>query len=98
VNIVPIEGIGGIDIDRSLSFYPNPSEGVFNMSMKLPSAVQSVIMYVTDIVGRQLFVNDFGAAQNEINANFDFSKWAKGSYYVTVDVDGQQYYRKITIQ
>jgi hypothetical protein len=98
VNIVPIEGIGGIDIGRSLVFYPNPSEGVFNMSMKLPAAVQSVVMTVNDIVGRHLFLYDFGAAQNEINANFDFSKWAKGSYYVTVDVDGQQYYRKITIQ
>jgi hypothetical protein len=98
VNIVPIEGIGGVGIDRGISIYPNPSEGVFNMNIKLPSSAQSVVMRVNDIVGRQVFVHDFGSIQSELLSNFDFGTWAKGSYYVTIDVDGEHFYRKITIQ
>jgi len=98
VNIVPIEGISSVGIDRGISIYPNPSEGVFNLDIKLPSAAQSVIVTIHDMVGRQVFENNFGGVTGELITNFDFSKWAKGSYYAAINVDGQLFYRKITIQ
>ncbi|HYV92237.1 MAG TPA: GEVED domain-containing protein, partial [Chitinophagales bacterium] len=93
-----VVGIGSVEIDRDINFFPNPSEGLFNMTMKLPSAVQSVIVTIYDQIGQQVFVNDYGAVQQQLTSTFDFTLSPKGSYYVTINVDGQIFYRKITIQ
>jgi hypothetical protein len=97
--VVPIEGITEVgEIDRSISFYPNPSEGMFTMQVTIPSAAQSVLLTVHDVVGRKLFTHDYGSAQGQLQTHFDFSKWAKGSYYATLNVDGTQFRRKVVIQ
>jgi len=93
-----ITGIGSIEIDKDIFFFPNPSEGLFNMSMKLSSAVQSVIVGIYDQIGQQVFAHDYGAVQKELTSTFDFTLSPKGSYYVTINVDGQIFYRKMTIQ
>src|SRR6185503_11943949 len=66
VKVLQFNGIGDIEIDKDILFFPNPSEGLFNMSIKLPSAVQSVIVTIYDQIGQQVFVNDYGAVQQEL--------------------------------
>ena len=98
VVVIQFNGIANAGIDQSISLFPNPSEGLFNMSMKLPSSAQSVIVTIYDPIGRQIFNHDYGAVQKDLLSTFDFSQNSKGSYYLTINVDGQVFYRKLTIQ
>jgi hypothetical protein len=98
VNVLHFTGITNVEIDENILLFPNPSEGLFNMSIKLPSAANSVMVTIYDDIGREMFHHDYGAVQSEMLSTFDFSHAAKQSYYMTINVDGQVFYRKVTIQ
>jgi hypothetical protein len=98
VYIVPIEGIGEVGLDYSISFYPNPSEGVFNMSIDLSATAEEVELTLYDVIGKEVLRKDFGFVQGQVVTTFDCSSWAKGTYFARVAVDGKHFYRKITLQ
>jgi hypothetical protein len=95
---VPIEGIGEVGLDYSISFYPNPSEGIFNMSIDLSATAEEVELTLYDVIGKEVFRKDFGFVQGQVVTTFDCSSWAKGTYFARVSVDGKHFYRKITLQ
>lgn len=98
VYIVPIEGIGGVGTSETISFYPNPTEGIFNMSIELSAAANDVELTMFDMVGKEVYRKDYGNVQKEILSTFDCSSWAKGTYFARISIEGKQFYRKITIQ
>jgi hypothetical protein len=98
VEVLPSVGVGNTEVDKGILLFPNPSEGLFNMSIKLPAAVQSVIITIYDQIGKQVLLHDYGTVKDNISTAFDFSKRPKGVYYIKVNVDGDIFYRKMTIQ
>ena len=45
----------GLSLSKSISIFPNPNPGIFNINITLPT-VQNVRMTITDILGRQISV------------------------------------------
>jgi len=89
-----VNGVGTNELETgSVSIYPNPSNGMVNVSV-----VESIANYSVEVFtpnGQKVFTNNFS---NE-NAKLDLSAYADGIYYVTVtDVKtGKSLREKITI-
>jgi len=71
--------------NRHVSAYPNPTDGVLTIAFTC-NELQQVSVSVTDISGRVLF-NEVGfylAGANKIP--YDFSAFAKGVYFIRIDM------------
>lgn len=77
-----------------LSIHPNPSSGIFNISLLLEQATDLRIS-VKNLVGEELFaINEqhYGGAFNEI---IDLNNFANGVYFLNISYDGKLIVRKI---
>jgi hypothetical protein len=84
----------GVDADilnSQLNVFPNPSAGVFNVS--LPQG-KAFAMEVTDLTGR-VVMKETSAAKN---AQVDLSKAAKGIYLLKVTSEGSAVVRKLIVE
>lgn len=70
--------VGEILADEAMQVYPNPSSGIFNISVKGEN-METII--VTDLSGQQVFVS---TNVNSTSANIDLGTVAKGMYNVKV--------------
>ncbi|MGB1295745.1 MAG: T9SS type A sorting domain-containing protein, partial [Flavobacteriales bacterium] len=89
-----VDGTGTNELEAgAVSIYPNPSNGLVNVSVVESIENYSVEVYTPN--GQKVFTNNFS---NE-NAKLDLSAYADGIYYVTVtDVKtGKSLREKITI-
>ncbi len=68
-------------LDRSLSIYPNPSTGIFNVTMNNPSL--EFELQLTDVEGR-IILTDFHKNYGLFVKYYDLSDLAKGIYYLRI--------------
>ncbi|WP_406683814.1 peptide-N-glycosidase F-related protein [Seonamhaeicola sp. MEBiC1930] len=66
-----------------LRAYPNPSNGVFNISSE--GLIGKSIMQVVSISGQILRTYVFDSAEEINNTTFDFSSLDKGLYFISID-------------
>jgi hypothetical protein len=78
--------------DIELKVYPNPSQGMFLVSM---NATGNVDIEVINIVGRKVFSKDYNAT-DEIT--IDLRSYPKGIYYMTVKTGENKYVQKLIVQ
>ena len=90
----------GIDeanaLDRRLTLFPNPTDGLMSLSFDLPSAT-NVSFVVTDLAGKQVMASSRGFGSGEQRHNLDLSTLPNGSYLVQVSADGLTATRKVTV-
>ena len=90
----------GIDeanaLDRRLTLFPNPTDGLMNLSFDLPSAT-NVRFQVLDLAGQEVMVANRGFGSGEQRHDLDLSALANGSYMVVVTADGLTATRKVTV-
>lgn len=90
----------GIDeanaLDRRLTLFPNPTEGLMNLSFDLPSAT-NVRFQVLDLAGQEVMVANRGFGSGEQRHDLDLGALANGSYLVVVTADGLTATRKVTV-
>jgi len=97
VNIVAPVGIDEVNaLDRHLTLFPNPTDGLMSLSFDLPSAT-SVSFSVLNLVGEQVMSSTRGFGSGEQRHNLDLSALANGSYLVQVTADGLTATRKVTV-
>jgi len=75
----------------SVMVYPNPTNGVF--TVKINNSDKTAIVSVSTITGKvlkQISINN--------HSSIDLSNFAKGIYFIDVEIDGQSFRRKIVIQ
>lgn len=82
----------GVDIDMptalgNISIAPNPTQGLVSLDLQL-SSPKEVSFEVHDAVGRTLFVMD-NRLYKEDKISLDFSKYAAGTYFLTISVKGE---------
>ena len=73
-----IIGINETDLSRSVSVYPNPTQGIFTISSSLPS--QNFSVRIKNILGEEVFQTLFDSGSLDI----DLSKEKNGVYFVEI--------------
>lgn len=91
-----VVGIEENVLENGLSLFPNPTSGMLNVSLDLPSSTVvniSVLNVLGEVVAQQAKGFGAGAQQTVV----DLSTLAQGSYFVNILADGMTATRKVTI-
>lgn len=91
-------GVGSINDVNHLSVYPNPSTGKFFVEFDANGKINTAVITVTAITGQQLLRREYADVAGKFKQELDMSQFAKGVYFVELDVNGEKINRKITIQ
>jgi hypothetical protein len=88
----PLTGINEVNTSESIfSVYPNPASSLFNIELKNNNS--SVSVTVTDVLGNQILSKTI----TDIVTTIDMSNYAKGMYFVTMELDKKISSQKIII-
>ena len=98
INVLP-EGPAGVsdlmNIDRLMSVYPNPSNGLVNMRLADIQA-EDVKVVVMDIMGKELLHKTIKANDLQVQ-ELDLTKQAKGIYFLRIQTGDQVYSKKLQV-
>lgn len=96
---VTITGIGIEEtaLARSLSIYPNPTNGAFTVSFEVPNS-ENVAITILDAIGREYQSQNMGKVTGAVSTSFDMSAAASGVYLVKITSDSGVITRRITVQ
>lgn len=89
------DGVEEINDDNLLKVYPNPSRGLFNVNINLPSN-EKVDIAVYDLVGNKVMDVAEGELQNGVYT-VDMTASANGVYFVRMSVNGSIFNKKIVV-
>lgn len=78
----------------SLNLYPNPSDGIINLSIE-NIAVKQLHLMLIDTNGRIVLENNLTPADNTVSEQIDIRNFAAGIYIVKITADNKEYIRKI---
>ncbi len=88
-------GVQENELSRSLNIFPNPSAGIFNVSLSLDSR-QDVSIKTVDALGRILFSESMSNAEGTITHQIDLSGQAPSVYFVHITAGDKTVVKKIT--
>jgi hypothetical protein len=81
----------------NLRIYPNPSDGIFNLSMEnLRSEDLDVKVY--DLTGRMVYINQLSGQRDKLEFQIDLSGCAKGIYHLYLKTDQGIFNRLLIIE
>jgi hypothetical protein len=97
--IIQNVGIAAINAEASsLNIYPNPTRGVFNVSLSLASGNQNVKIKVFNAMGQLILTENCSKTAGAVNKQIDLSNYSKGVYVVQVISDANSMYRRVIIE
>ena len=89
-------GISEVNTNPSFTIYPNPSEGIFNISFEGISG--DVQMKIVDIHGNEYCFFDIEGIRNVITKQFDLKELPAGVYFIQFNGRNFNQVKKIVIQ
>lgn len=84
------------DLDHTITVFPNPSSGMFNLNLALPGTA-SVKYAVFNMVGDKVHAASLNSVTGMVNTEMDLNKLAKGVYLLDINIAGKSYFRKLVI-
>jgi hypothetical protein len=81
----------------NLNIYPNPGEGLFNVSLDLP-AKGEVEIKIFDLTGKIVYVNKIPGEKNTLNFQIDLSGYAQGIYQLHLKTDKRIFNKPLIIE
>lgn len=78
---------------QEINIYPNPSFGLFTVSLKNNTVETKICVY--DVIGNCLLNKD---CRNDISPKIDLSSQPKGVYFLEIWSDGERAMKKIVLQ
>jgi PKD repeat protein len=90
---------GNLEIDlisNSLEVYPNPSTGVFNLTVSNPGAGTAIVT-ISDLNGRKLFTKQQYVNADSNTFRIDLSEYSSGIYLLNVLINGSSLSKKLVI-
>ncbi|HRH62668.1 MAG TPA: T9SS type A sorting domain-containing protein [Bacteroidia bacterium] len=95
VSNAPLAVANTISLQNQLLLFPNPSQGVFTMTLNLASQ-SDIKISIIDLLGNQVYSSKKSNVKNE-DIQFDLSNLAKGVYFVEVATNKEKVTRRISI-
>ena len=81
----------------SIKFYPNPGNGLFYLSLTGPPA-QSMEVRLYDLIGRELFVENYGFEIGMLEQVLDFRGLPSATYFLRLMSEGKMGYLKVVVE
>jgi len=97
VEVKVCSAIGEISSLNSFNVYPNPANTEFNIALNT-TAVEELIISVTNVTGQQIFNKTIYNANGEINVPVNISGNASGVYLVKVVTEGNAVSKNIIVE
>jgi hypothetical protein len=81
-----------------LNVFPNPSNGVFTVSLNASKGSHTLVLSVINTLGQVVATSNFSDVQASFSKQLDLSSLAKGVYFIKLNSDNQTLYNKVVIQ
>jgi PKD repeat protein len=97
--VIEVESVNAIEDLTSISsfdLYPNPSTGIFTLSLEGDSK-EYIQVSILNVLGQELELQRLDFGSGFIKQEFDMSHLSEGVYLVRLQVDNQAEYHKIII-
>ena len=86
------------DLDNKVNIYPNPTNGMANISLDLPESGRTQVR-VLNMLGQTIEINDLGMLEaGDHNHEVDLTGLAKGVYTVQIHYEDQVINKQLSIQ
>jgi len=93
----PIVGLEEIKLNSQLAVYPNPSNGIFNVSVQ--GFVQGIsTMEVIDFTGKVVYSNQINLRDDNSIFEMNLSELSKGIYHLKVSSNKYSFIQKLSIE
>jgi PKD repeat protein len=96
VNVTVVGEEESTFVDGSLTVYPNPSAGLFNLRAELSKAAD-VQLRVTNVLGQTVWTHDAGRQVGTISNEIDLSGMSKGVYILEVTAGNNRVYKNLIV-
>lgn len=83
--------------DRAVIIYPNPSTGVFTVSLANVEA-RKVELRIMNVIGNEIFHETLTDNGGVFKKTVDLNSYAKGLYYVKLEADGFSTVRRVVVK
>lgn len=97
VTITNISGITDNETNKYFSIYPNPSDGVFTISL-MDFTEKDFSIIVFDITGRNVYSEQIACTGSKFEKNIDLNNLSDGIYYLKFVSEEKVFTRKITVE
>jgi hypothetical protein len=85
------------NLDNTISVFPNPSSGLFNLSVALPGTAR--LKYsVFNAVGQKVYASALLTPTGMFNEEINLSSLPRGVYTLEINIAEKPYYRKLVIR
>src|SRR5690606_10618153 len=96
LNFDPTSSVNELSSTTSFSVYPNPSNGVFNISLDAQKAEQ-LTLTVNNIVGQTVLTKQVRVA-GKTNETISLEGYDKGIYFLTIDNNKEKQTVKLIVE
>jgi hypothetical protein len=83
--------------DETVAIYPNPSNGVFTISISNLDA-RKVDLRIINVIGNEIFRETLTGTDAQFTKTVDLNSYSKGLYYVKLEADGYSTVRRVVIK
>ncbi len=83
--------------DENIAIYPNPSNGVFTVSVSNLSA-RKVDLRIMNVIGNEIMHETLTRSEGQFSRTIDLNRYAKGLYYVKLEADGYSTVRRVVVK
>ncbi len=94
---VTVTNVENSELFTRFDLFPNPSEGVINLRIALNDAAD-MRLEITDVMGKQVFTEDWNNSQREVNRVLDLGHLAPGVYHLSVVAGEEQHTARFVIK
>jgi len=84
-------------VDQDISIYPNPSDGIFTISVSNLSA-RTADLRIMNVIGNEILHEKLTRGEGQFAKTIDLSNLAKGLYYVKLETDNFSAVRRVIIK
>ncbi len=88
-------GLEEIELDKAITIYPNPTDGVFTVVYSNQSNLP-VVISISDVLGRMVYNNS--VTGGDIAENINLSQYKSGVYFIRLAQGTTAVTKRITIK
>lgn len=87
----------GLEQEEDVAIYPNPSNGVFTISVSNLEAHQ-VELRILNVIGNEIYRETIRRDEPKLTRTINLDRYAKGLYYVKLEADNYSAVRRVVIK
>lgn len=87
----------GLVQEEDVAIYPNPSNGVFTISVSNLHATQ-VELTILNVIGNEIYRETLSNHESKLSKTINLDRHAKGLYYVKLEADNYSAVRRVVIK